>query len=684
MNFEQGIQFIKGVGPKKAQILKSLGIENIYDLVTYYPKRYSDQSEVTPIAMLNPDETVNIAGRILTIQEKSTHRGMKITTAILVDTTGSIQIVWFNQPFIKKTLKINDEIFVKGKTGYAYGGYGQLAIKQVINYFKSEDSNAQYKFAPLYALPEFIKPKFFRTMMQNIIDSMESIPNALPQNIIDRYNLLDKLTALQQIHFPNNKQDLTAARQTLIFEELFLIQCGLIYMRKLSQQKKAGIHYLSNNKLVGKLLQNLPFALTADQNKAWHEIYSDMEKNIPMQRLLQGDVGSGKTVIAMLALIKAVENGYQGALMAPTEVLAKQHLQSFELLLAPLGIKVGLLTGSLSAKEHRIALENIAAGDWQIVIGTHALIQDKVEFNKLGLVVTDEQHRFGVAQRARLENKATAMPDVLVMTATPIPRTMTLTVYGDLDVSSIYHLPPGRQPIRTFLRTEEARPKIYKFVHDQIDAGRQAYVVCPLIELSDNIKSTSVEEIYDELSNGVFHDIKCALLHGKLSAAEKEDIMQRFSNNEIKLLISTTVIEVGVNVPNASVMVVEGADRFGLAQLHQLRGRIGRGEYKSYCILLSNNKNDNSKQRLELMEKVSDGFKLAEEDLKLRGPGQFFGSMQHGLPDLKIADVFNDAAILLQARTAAEKYCQDKNNLYTINKIIQLQYKNNFLHINDV
>lgn len=684
MNFEQGIQYIKGVGPKKAQTLKSLGIETIYDLVTYYPKRYSDQSEVTPITMLNPNETVNIAGRIITIQEKSTHRGMKITTAILVDKTGSIQLVWFNQPFIKKTLKINDKIFVKGKTGYAYGGYGQLAIKQVINYFKAEDSNAQYKFAPLYALPEFIKPKFFRTVMQSVIDSMEIIPNALPQSIIDQYKLLNKLTALKQIHFPNNKQELSAARQTLIFEELFLIQCGLIYMRKLSQQNKAGIRYLANNKLVTQLLQSLPFALTADQNKAWHEIYSDMEKNIPMQRLLQGDVGSGKTVIAMLALIKAVENGYQGTLMAPTEVLAKQHLQSFTSILAPLGIKVGLLTGRLSAKEHRIALENIADGNWQIVIGTHALIQDKVEFNKLGLVVTDEQHRFGVAQRARLEDKAAAMPDVLVMTATPIPRTMTLTVYGDLDVSSIYHLPPGRKPIRTFLRTDEARPKIYKFVHDQIDAGRQAYVVCPLIELSDNINSISVEEIYDELSNGIFHDIKCALLHGKLSAAEKEDIMQRFCSNKIKLLISTTVIEVGVNIPNASVMVVEGADRFGLAQLHQLRGRIGRGEYKSYCILLSNNKNDNSKQRLELMEKVSDGFKLAEEDLKLRGPGQFFGSMQHGLPDLKIADVFNDAAILLQARIAAKKYCQDKNNLYAINKIIQLQYKNNFLHINDV
>nr|WP_196594942.1 ATP-dependent DNA helicase RecG [Pectinatus sottacetonis] len=686
MDIEKNIQYLKGVGPKKAYALGRLGIKNIYDLITYYPKRYNDQSEIENISSVKADEVVNISGRILNIQERASRQGMKITTAILADDTGSIQLVWFNQPFVKKTIKINEHLFVQGKIGYAYGGYGQLAVKQVISYFSLDTAGKKRnKFLPVYLLPEIIKPKFFRELIQRVLEKIDNIPCALAEPLRKKNQLLAKEDALRAIHFPASRNQLATARKMLIFEELFMIQCGLIYIRRLNDKNKHSIRCLGNNKLVRQLQQKLPFQLTNDQSRAWKEICHDMESAIPMQRLLQGDVGSGKTVIAMLALVKAVENGYQGTLMAPTEILARQHFNIFCTILQNLNIKTGILVGSLPAKAHKNALEKIANGQWQIVIGTHALIQDKVKFFNLGLVVTDEQHRFGIAQRANLETKAKCTPDVLIMTATPIPRTMTLTVYGDLDVSSLKHLPPGRKPVRTFLRTRTARPKIYKFLHDKIDEGRQAYVVCPLIELSDDINAISAEAVFKELSSGIFKDVNCALLHGKLPSREKEKIMQDFLDNKIQLLIATTVIEVGINVPNASIMVIEGADRFGLAQLHQLRGRIGRGQYRSYCILLSDNKNDKSRQRLSLMEKISDGFQLAEEDLLLRGPGQFFGSMQHGLPDLKIANVLSDAAILLDARKAAEEWCNNKSNdMNSIIQTIKLQYKNNFFKITDV
>ncbi len=684
MDIKQNIQYIKGVGPQKAKSLNKIGIENIYDLLTYYPKRYNDQSEIIDISAVNADEVVNVAGSIINMQEKTSRRGMKITTAVLSDDTASIQIVWFNQPFIKKSIKIGSRLFVRGKAGYAYGGYGQMSITQINSYFLLDDAQEQCRFLPIYSLPDVIKPKFFRKIVEEVLENVIDIPCALPENVRNKYGLLTKKAALQQIHFPKDQNEIESSRKMLIFEELFIIQCGLLYMHRLNSRNKHGIRYLMNSSYVRKLQSILPFQLTADQQSAWRDICRDMESSVPMQRLLQGDVGSGKTVIAMLSLVKAAENGYQGALMAPTEILAKQHFENFCSILSRLNIKVGLLIGSLSIKEHNEALKKIADGEWQIVIGTHALIQDKVSFFKLGLVITDEQHRFGVSQRARLETKAVYVPDVLVMTATPIPRTMTLTVYGDLDVSSIKHLPPGRKPVRTFLRTKSAREKIYQFVLGQIKEGRQAYVVCPLIEVSENITAVSAEEIYEELHAGIFRNTPCALLHSRLSANEKESIMQDFFANKIKLLISTTVIEVGINVPNASIMVIEGADRFGLAQLHQLRGRIGRGEYRSYCILLSDNTSDKSKQRLSLMEKVSDGFKLAEEDLLLRGPGQFFGSMQHGLPDLKIADVLNNVDVLLDARTEAEKWYAAKNNISSIIETIRLQYKNNFFKISDV
>ena len=690
MNIQENVQFLKGVGPKKASILKKLGIENIYDLITYYPRRYEDQQNTTPIAELNVGETVNIQGKIVALAEKNTRRGLKLLTIMLADNTGTIQLNFFNQAYLKKKLKSEQILFVHGKVSYAYGGYGNLAMSQILSFDiveKSIDDNKDnhYNFMPIYTLPDYLKPKDFRNLLTQVFNEDLSLIEIVPEFIRKKYNLMDKKTAIQKIHFPKTKQELTTARESLIFEELFLIQSGLLLLKKQHQIKNHGIRFLENNILVNKVKASLPFTLTAEQEKVWQEICIDMQKDTQMQRLVQGDVGSGKTVIAILALVKAIENGFQGALMAPTEILALQHYEKIKDLLEPLDIHVGLLTGSLKTKEKRAILEGLADGCINLIIGTHALIQDNVIFKNLGLVITDEQHRFGVNQRAKLEEKGnTFLPDVLVMTATPIPRTMTLTVYGDLDVSFIRQLPPGRKPIRTFVRMPDRRELIYKFVKDEVAKGRQAYVVCPLIEESENSDAVSVEMIYDELTSGYLYGVRCGLLHGKLKPAEKENLLHEFLAGNIDVLISTTVIEVGVNVPNASIMVIEGAERFGLAQLHQLRGRIGRGEYASYCILINRGKNANSLERLHLMEKISDGFILAEEDLRLRGPGQFFGSMQHGLPDLKIADVLNNVDNLVNARTEAQRAIDFGIDKQALNELLTLQYKHKFLKISDV
>ena len=690
MNIQENVQFLKGVGPKKASILKKLGIENIYDLITYYPRRYEDQQNTTPIAELNVGETVNIQGKIVALAEKNTRRGLKLLTIILADNTGTIQLNFFNQAYLKKKLKSEQILFVHGKVSYAYGGYGNLAMSQILSFDiveKSIDDNKDnhYNFMPIYTLPDYLKPKDFRNLLTQVFNEDLSLIEIVPEFIRKKYNLMDKKTAIQKIHFPKTKQELTTARESLIFEELFLIQSGLLLLKKQHQIKNHGIRFLENNILVNKVKASLPFTLTAEQEKVWQEICIDMQKDTQMQRLVQGDVGSGKTVIAILALVKAIENGFQGALMAPTEILALQHYEKIKDLLEPLDIHIGLLTGSLKTKEKRAILEGLADGCINLIIGTHALIQDNVIFKNLGLVITDEQHRFGVNQRAKLEEKGnTFLPDVLVMTATPIPRTMTLTVYGDLDVSFIRQLPPGRKPIRTFVRMPDRRELIYKFVKDEVAKGRQAYVVCPLIEESENSDAVSVEMIYDELTSGYLYGVRCGLLHGKLKPAEKENLLHEFLAGNIDVLISTTVIEVGVNVPNASIMVIEGAERFGLAQLHQLRGRIGRGEYASYCILINRGKNANSLERLHLMEKISDGFILAEEDLRLRGPGQFFGSMQHGLPDLKIADVLNNVDNLVNARTEAQRAIDFGIDKQALNELLTLQYKHKFLKISDV
>lgn len=687
MKLSDSIQYVKGVGPKKKVELNRLGIKTVYDLLTYYPRTYEDQSVLTKIADLKAGCQATVAGVIVNVSDRQGgRRGMTIITALIGDGSGFLQITWFNQKYLKKQLKPGSRVFVTGKVSYAYGGRGQFAMSQLASFQilgEADEAETLTGIMPVYGATEKLNQKFFRKIIKELFASELEVEEIIAEPIKAKYNLLNRFEALKNIHFPENFTELKIARARLAFEELYMIQCGLLLLKKRVQEKKSGVRHLADSNLLKQVLTALPFKLTHDQAKTWQEIKHDMESSVPMRRLVQGDVGSGKTVIALLALVKTVENGYQGALMAPTEILASQHYESFQKLLSDFGIRVGFLSGRLTKKKREEMYALLAEQKIDIVIGTHALIQEGVHFAKLGLVVTDEQHRFGIDQRAELEKKGELTPDVLVMTATPIPRTMTLTVYGDLDVSLIQELPPGRQPIRTFVRTPDRRELIYQYVLTQLKAGRQAYVVCPLIEMNEESDLPSAEEVYDELRFGIFQGVPCGLVHGRMKPAEKEQIMQAFYEDKIKLLVATTVIEVGVNVPNASIMVIEHAERFGLAQLHQLRGRIGRGEYKSYCILVSDMKTENAKERLKIMETTSDGFKLAEADLKMRGPGQFFGTLQHGLPDLKIADVLGDMDILFKAREAAEETLQHKYDISLILKHLALQYQQQFLNITE-
>ena len=687
MELKERLSELRGIGPKRYEALKQIGLLTVYDLLTYYPRSYEDRRLLTPIAELVVGEQQAVSGILRRTAEKGTGRGLHILRADIDDGTGMLEIVWFNQKFLKPKLKAGMRLFAVGKIEYAYGGWGKLQMSQVKD-FSLLDKGAKETdllgILPVYAATGQLSQKFFRSIFQTLFQGQPQIKEILPETICRRYRLLERGEAYRQVHFPESPEALQSARERLIFEELYLIQCGLLLLRRESREKKKGVRHLGFSRLLKETFAALPFELTSDQKSVWRDVSQDMETEVPMRRLVQGDVGSGKTVIALLALVKTVENGFQGAFLAPTEILARQHFEKFSKLLNVLGVRLLLLTGRLTKKEREAAYETIKSHETDIVIGTHALLQESVVFAALGLVVTDEQHRFGVEQRAVLEKRADRVPDMLVMTATPIPRTMTLTVYGDLDVSRIEHLPPGRIPVQTFVRTPDRRMLIYRFVLGEIAKGRQAYVVCPLIEHNDEIDLPSAEEVYEELRSGIFQDKRCGLLHGRLTSKEKETVMEAFQAGELDLLVTTTVIEVGVDVPNASIMVIENAERFGLAQLHQLRGRIGRGTYRSYCILVSAARTEIARQRLALMQSVADGFVLAEEDLKLRGPGQFFGSMQHGLPDLKMADALRDVDILLQARRAALETMEDKKSREDVAAILQLEYKEVFQKITEV
>ncbi len=686
------IMYLKGVGPRRAAALNKLGIHTFYDFLTHYPRDYEDERTVNAIGDLIVGEVAVIVGRLSNVTLRRVRGNLAIINAFLEDDFDYVQLTWFNQEYLMKKLATGMKLVVKGKVTESYGTGAYLSIQVQTFDVLDEDEDPSLGIFPIYDSTANLNQKFFRTAMRTLLDRMPPLKETLPPKIVEDHELVPLDDAMRSIHFPESRYEVSQARHRLAFEELFFIQCGLLLIKKQTQDDQLGIRHKANGNLMQAALNSLPFQLTDDQHKALGAVISDMESERPMRRLIQGDVGSGKTAVAMLALVKTVESGNQGVFMAPTEILATQHFLKFGALLEPLGMKIGLLTGKVTRlkKKREATYEKIANGEFDIVIGTHALIQEDVKFKQLGLVVTDEQHRFGVTQRAVLEQKSERKPDMLVMTATPIPRTMTLTVYGDLDVSQIKQLPPGRKPIVTKVKRKFNRRRVYEFVMDELDAGRQAYVVCPLIEHSESEMLEDVrsaEEVFDELSTGFFANVDCGLLHGRMKSKEKDEVMERFRSGEIRLLVSTTVIEVGVDVPNASVMVIEHADRFGLATLHQLRGRVGRGGEKSYCILISDTKSDVGKERLDIMETTSDGFQLAEEDLRLRGPGQFFGEAQHGLPDLKIADVFRDLDLLTEAREAAENFMRNQKNLdeYAgLREKLAMSYGEKFVSMNNV
>ena len=670
-DLKKDIQFVKGIGPKKAYKLNKLGIFTLKDLLYYFPRQYEDRNNLKKIVELKNEDKATIKALIVGITTSNPRKGMTLTKVDVKDETGYAKLVFFNQPYISNTFKSGDTILVFGKVKKEFKNieFSSCEIEHLSNSPKNT-----CKIMPIYPLTFGVTNKEIISIIKSVLSNKElTIKEYLPKGIIDKYKLCSIDYAIRNIHSPSNKESFKIALYRIIFEEFLILQLGL-FMFKNGVIEVEGIKFEENEKLKD-IISSLPFRLTKAQNRALNEIIEDMKSPKVMNRLVQGDVGSGKTVVALLALANCVLNGYQGALMAPTEILAEQHYISLTETLKEFGMNVELLVGSLTKKQKEKVLERVKNKEIDILIGTHALIEDKVEFDRLGLVITDEQHRFGVRQRGKLSDKGNN-PDVLVMTATPIPRTLALILYGDLDISIIDELPPGRQPIDTIAVSKDKRDRAYNnLVRAEVEKGRQVYIVCPLVEESEAIEAKAAVELVEELKQEYFSDLKVGLLHGKMKASEKESIMKSFKNKELDILVSTTVIEVGVNVPNATLMIIENAERFGLAQLHQLRGRVGRGKHKSYCILIYASKSEVCRQRMSIMEETNDGFKISEKDLEIRGPGEFFGTRQHGLPELKIANIFKHMKILKIAQQEAR---------YIIGEDLKLQKFENKLLKNEI
>ncbi|QWR70187.1 ATP-dependent DNA helicase RecG [Clostridioides difficile] len=659
LDLYKDVQYIKGIGPKKADKLNKLGIFTLKDLLYYFPRQFEDRNNLKKIAQLEDGEKVTIKAVISSINTFSPKEGMTLTKIDVKDETGSAKLVFFNKSYIKNTFRPGDSILVFGKVKKKFNNLELTSCE--LEYLTNSPKNT-CRFMPVYQLTYGVTNKEIMSIIRTVLEDKELIiQEYMPQRIIEKYRLCSIDFAVRNIHSPSSKESLKIALYRIVFEELLILQLGL-FVFKSGRNKEDGIKF-ETSKDLKKIISALPFKLTKAQNRALDEIIQDMNLEKIMNRLVQGDVGSGKTVVALLALANCVLNGYQGALMAPTEILAGQHYISLTESLKDFGINVGLLIGSLTKKQKDTVLEQIRNNEIDILIGTHALIEDKVEFNNIGLVITDEQYRFGVMQRSKLSLKG-ANPDILVMTATPIPRTLALILYGDLDISIIDELPPGRQPIETIAIEKSKRDRAYNnLVRREVESGRQVYIVCPLVEESEAIEAKSAVELVEELRAEYFHDLRLGLLHGKMKSSEKDEVMERFKNKEIDILVSTTVIEVGVNVPNATLMIIENAERFGLAQLHQLRGRVGRGSHKSYCVLIYDSKTDVCRQRMAIMEETNDGFKISEKDLEIRGPGEFFGTRQHGLPELKVANLFKHIKILKLAQQEARYILGEDNNL---------------------
>lgn len=660
MSFSTPLSKIKGVGPKSAEQFADAGLHTVGDLIEFLPRRHEDFSDTVAIADISPGKKT-IRARCEKVTTRPVRRGLRITTATLVDDSGKLQAVWFNQPYRATQLAGTDEFFFSGDFEFNYNKY-QLTNPSVE---KVSDIPVQTdRVLPVYRQIKGLKTQLVRKIMSELRPPMTMSPETLPSSIVRGEKLLSRSEALLGIHFPKTVEDIQRAKERIAFEELFQLLVAS-QLNKHDNAKLEGWHIPFNKDVVADFVAKLPFELTGAQRRAAWEIIQDFERQVPMNRLLQGDVGSGKTVVAGLAARQAAHHGFQTALMAPTEILASQHAETLSSLLAPFGVSVGLMTGSVKGQARKTLYEQIAAGAVDVVVGTHALIQEKVQFKKLGFVAIDEQHRFGVKQRQQLLAKSEHLPHLLAMTATPIPRSLALTVYGELDVSIINELPKGRKPIDTKLWSPNSRAQLYEKIDFEIKTGRQAYVICSLIDENPDNDVKSVQEEYKKLQNSVFKHRRIGLLHGKLKSDEKEAVMAQFSSGGIDILVSTTVVEVGVDVPNATIIMIENADRFGLSQLHQLRGRVGRSSHQSYCYLVMSDSSKPS-QRLKAIEKSNDGFYLAEVDLQLRGPGEIYGRSQHGALNLQIATLA-DTKMIARAQQAAKSFVESGEDL--------LQYK---------
>ena len=655
LDLNKDVKYVKTVGPSRVKLLNKLKIYTLKDLIEYYPRDYEDRSKPKNLYECTDGEEVLIeampTGRI-----SEMHKGrMTISRLIVKDQTGTCYITWFNQGYLRD----------KFQPGRMYRFFGKISNKNgrlEMNspvYDEIDQSKNTGKIIPIYPLTYELKQTTLRRIIENgLLEVKGQLPETLPEYILKENNLWDINNTIERIHFPVEFSDFNKARERLVFEELLTTQLALLKLKNNYEHETDGIQF-SKDVYMSDVINILPFKLTKAQLRVLEEIDRDMESNKPMNRLLQGDVGSGKTVVAMISAYKAVKSGYQATIMAPTAILASQHLESFQGILEELGIRVELLISSVTKKKKTEILEKLQNGEIDILIGTHAILEENVVFKNLGLVVTDEQHRFGVKQRGTIASKG-QNPDVIAMSATPIPRTLALILYGDLDISIIDELPPNRKKIETYAVRKNMEERVNNFIRKQITEGRQAYIVCPLVEENEDMEGLqSVIELAEKYQKETFSEYKVAYLHGKMKPKEKDEIMERFKNGEIQILIATTVIEVGVNVPNASIMVVENAERFGLAQLHQLRGRVGRGEYQSYCILKYEGNSETIRQRMKVMCDTNDGFIISEKDLELRGSGDFFGTEQHGLPEFKIANLFEDIAVLKKVQKLALKIMED-------------------------
>jgi len=646
------IQYVKGVGPRRADLFQRLGLHYVRDVLFFFPRDYEDLTDRREVADLEEDKLQSVAGVVEDCELRNTGPGRCVLGVLIRARTGHLRGVWFNQPFLRERFPLGQRVVFSGKAKRE--GMVWEMIHPRIALLAEGEEEPQAGILPLYPLTEGLQQWQLRRVVRDVLaEHVDLLEETFPITYLESHNLWPLRRALAEIHFPTSKDALQQARRRFVYQELFVLQLALALKRHQQVAGRSAPALEATTKIDARIRRLFPFELTAGQQRAIAEIAADMGRPVPMNRLLQGDVGSGKTIVAVYAMLLAVAHGYQAALMAPTEVLARQHAQTLDRLLAQSQVRRMLLAGGLSSRERTETLVKIAAGQLDLVVGTHAIIQDDVHFRKLGLVVIDEQHKFGVRQRATLK-QAGLDPHYLVMTATPIPRTVTMTLFGDLDLSTLSDSPPGRQKVNTYLVADADRPRWWDFFRKKLREGRQAYVITPLVEESDQVRAASVESAFEALANGPLEEFRLGLIHGRMTAEDKDAVMADFRSGRIQALVATSVVEVGVDVPNATLMTIEDGERFGLAQLHQLRGRISRGSFPGFCAVFADPKSEESQKRLDAFISTTDGFRLAETDFELRGPGELFGTRQHGLPPLRIADLVRDAALLDEARRDAQ------------------------------